>query len=57
MMKCGEEYDSTLLMHLPLGNQHQEPIQIMTSCNLENENSQMKKETKEWKSFKDLTFF
>jgi len=56
-MKCGEEYDSTLLMHLPLGNQHQEPIQIMTSCNLENENSQMKKETKEWKSFKDLTFF
>jgi hypothetical protein len=57
MMKCGEEYDSTLLMHLPFGNQHQEPIQIMTSCNLENENLQMKKEKKEWTSFRDFTFF
>lgn len=57
MMKYGEEYDSTLLMRLPFGNQHQEPIQIMTSCNLENENLQMKKEKKEWTSFRDLTFF
>ncbi len=34
-----------------------EPIQIMTSCNLENENLQMKKETQELTSFKYLIFF
>jgi hypothetical protein len=27
MMKCGEEYDSTLLMHLVFGIQHFELIQ------------------------------
>jgi hypothetical protein len=28
-------YDSKLVIHLAFGNQHFEPIQIMTSCNLE----------------------
>jgi hypothetical protein len=54
-MKCGEEYDSTLLMHLVFGIQHFELIQIMISCNLENENLQMEGESQEWMSFKDLT--
>ncbi len=56
MMKCGEEYDSTLLMHLIFGIQHFELIQIMISCNLGNENLQMEVESKERMSFKDLTY-
>jgi hypothetical protein len=38
MMKCGEEYNLTILMHLAFGNQHFEPIEIIISFNLQSEN-------------------
>jgi hypothetical protein len=44
------------LRHLSFGIQHFELIQIMISCNLENENVQMKGESHEWTSFKYLTY-
>jgi hypothetical protein len=46
MMKCGEEYNLTFLMHLAFGNQHFEPIETIISSNLQSEISKKKMGTK-----------
>ncbi len=42
MMKCGKEYNLTVLMHLAFGNQHFEPIETIISFSLQSENLKMK---------------
>ncbi len=44
-MKCGEEYNPTILMHLVFGNQHFEPIEKIISSSLLSENLKTKWET------------
>jgi hypothetical protein len=41
-MKCGKEYNLTVLMHLAFGNQHFEPIETIISFSLQSENLKMK---------------
>jgi hypothetical protein len=36
-MKCGEEYNPTVLMHLAFGNEHFEPIETIISFRLQSE--------------------
>ncbi len=53
MMKCGKKIWFNIVNTFSFWESHFEPIQIMTSCNLENKNLQIERETQEQKSFKD----